>query len=82
MMISTDKIVTITEANQNFTKVAKAAHLNGDAVIFKRNKPAYLLIDVQKMGEGFLKAYEQLKLQYLAEAAIEEYHEAFKELAK
>ena len=37
MIISTDRISTVTEANQNFNKVAKLAHKNGDTVIFKYN---------------------------------------------
>ena len=46
MNIDTETITTMTEANQNFSKVAKVAENNGQAVIFKNNKPKFLLIDV------------------------------------
>ena len=46
MNIDTQTITTITEANQNFSRVAKVAEKNGQAVIFKNNKPKFLLIDV------------------------------------
>ena len=47
MNIDTETITTMTEANQNFSKVAKVAENNGQAVIFKNNKPKFLLIDVE-----------------------------------
>lgn len=82
MMISTNKIVSITEANQNFTKVAKIANKFGDTIIFKRNKPAYILFDIEKMGEDFIKEYEKLKFKYISENLLKEYDDAYKELAK
>lgn len=46
MNIDTETIATMTEANQNFSKVARLAEHNGQAVIFKNNRPKFLLIDV------------------------------------
>ena len=46
MNINTETITTMTEANQNFSKVAKVAENNGQAVIFKNNRPKFLLIDM------------------------------------
>ena len=47
MNINTETITTMTEANQNFSKVAKVAENNGQAVIFKnKNKKNYSLIRV------------------------------------
>jgi len=82
MLILTHRINSITEANQNFTKVAKNAKKYGDTVIFKRNKPAYVLFDVEKMGEEFIKEYEKLKIKYISENLLKEYEVAYKELAK
>jgi antitoxin Phd len=82
MMISTNRIISITEANQNFSKVAKNAKKFGDTVIFKRNKPAYILFDIEKMGEDFIKEYEKLKLKHISESLLKEYDMAYKELAK
>lgn len=81
-MITTNRIVSVTEANQNFNKVTQTAHKFGDTVIFKRNKPAYVLFDIEKMGEDFIKEYEKLKLKYMSERLFVEYDEAYKVLAK
>jgi len=45
MMINTNNIVSITEANQNFSRVARMVDEHGSAVILKNNAPRYLLID-------------------------------------
>lgn len=45
MMINTNAIVSITEANQNFSRVARLVDERGSAVILKNNAPRYLVID-------------------------------------
>ena len=42
MIIDTKSIVSITEANQNFSKVARLVDELGSAVIMKNNVPKYL----------------------------------------
>ena len=42
MMIDTNTIVSMTEANQNFSLVTRIVDQYGTAVIFKNNKPAEL----------------------------------------
>ena len=39
MLIDTKNMVSITEANQNFTRVAKMAEVNGAIYVLKNNKP-------------------------------------------
>ncbi len=39
MLISTDTIISISEASQNSSKATKTAEQNGQAVIFKNNRP-------------------------------------------
>ncbi len=46
MKINTNEIVTATEANQNFSRVAKMAEKKGRVVIFKNNRPKLLVIDL------------------------------------
>ena len=48
MMINTNAIVSMTEANQNFSRVTRIADANGQAVVFKNNRPKYLLIDMDR----------------------------------
>lgn len=45
MNIDTNNIVSITEANQNFSRVARLADENGSVIILKNNAPRYLLIE-------------------------------------
>ena len=45
MKINTKNLVSITEANQNFSKVARLVDEQGSAVILKNNKPKYVLIE-------------------------------------
>ncbi len=45
MMVNTNNLVSITEANQNFSKVARLVDENGAAVILKNNVPRYVLIE-------------------------------------
>ena len=46
MKMDTNQIITMTEANQNFSKAVKITDKYGKAVIFKNNKPKYVLLDI------------------------------------
>jgi len=46
MNIDAKTIISVTDANQNFSKVAKMVDKNGQALIFKRNQPKYMMLDV------------------------------------
>ena len=48
MTIDTNTMVSITEANQNFSKVARLVDEKGSAVILKNNMPRYLVLDFSK----------------------------------
>ena len=49
MIINTGNLVSITEANQNFSRVARLVDENGAAVIFKNNTPRYVLIEFSQL---------------------------------
>ena len=49
MMINTDNLVPITEANQNFSRVARMVDENGAAIILKNNVPRYILMEFNQM---------------------------------
>ena len=80
MMINTNAIVTATEANQNFSRVTRIADLNGQAVIFKNNKPKYLLIDMD--NTVFFDMTDDEKIDVVAARVLKRYRLAFEELAK
>lgn len=51
MKISTSTLVSITEANQNFSKVARLVDEKGSAVILKNNVPRYLVIEFSQVEQ-------------------------------
>jgi antitoxin Phd len=80
MEINTETITTMTEANQNFSKVAKVAENNGQAVIFKNNKPKFLLIDVD--SNSYFDITDDEKIDVAAKRIMNRFKPAFEELAK
>lgn len=81
MYIDTNTIFSMTQANQNFSQVAKAVEQKGQAVIFKNNKPKFLVIDMEKDSIQF-DLSEDEKIDVVAKRVLEKYLPAFKELAK
>ena len=51
MTIDTNAMISITEANQNFSKVTRLVDERGTAIILKNNVPRYLVIDFSKADE-------------------------------
>ena len=51
MVINTDNLVSITEANQNFSRVARMVDENGAAVILKHNVPRYVLMEFSQVED-------------------------------
>ena len=49
MIINTGHLVSITEANQNFSRLARLVDENGAAVILKNNTPRYVLIEFSQL---------------------------------
>ena len=80
MNINTETITTMTEANQNFSKVAKVAENNGQAVIFKNNKPKFLLIDVD--SNSYFDITDDEKIDVAAKRIMNRFKPAFEELSK
>ena len=52
MLVDTKTMVSITDANQNFSKVAKLVDEKGSVVILKNNTPRYLILDINKVEES------------------------------
>ena len=80
MTIDTNAIVTATEANQNFSKVAKLAEKRGHVVVFKNNRPKLLVIDLDTAPQ--IEMTEDEKLDFVAARILREHRAAFEELAK
>ena len=80
MQIDSNTIVSATEANQNFSRVTRIAEKNGQAVIFKNNKPRYMLIDLEK--SPVLDLTDDEKIDIVANRILKRFKPAFEELAK
>ena len=80
MNVNTKSLVSITEANQNFSKVARLVDENGSVVILKNNVPRYLVIDFSQAEEEQLASDEDVMA--ISKRLIAKNREAYKVLAK
>lgn len=80
MKIDTNTMVSITEANQNFSKVARLVDEHGTAIILKNNVPRYLVIDFNKIESDSAASDEDI--MDLSKRLIEQNKEAYEILAK
>ena len=80
MTINTNTMVSITEANKNFSKVARLVDEHGTAVILKNNVPRYLVIDFSKADEDIIAADEDVLS--ISKKLMAQNQEAYEVLAK
>lgn len=80
MVINTKQIVSMTEANQNFSRVTRMADAHGNVVIFKNNRPKYLVIDLAQ--ETLMDLTDDEKVEITAKRILQKHRKAFEELAK
>lgn len=80
MNINTNQIISISEANQNFSRVARMVDKTGEVIIFKNNKPKYKLVDIDT--DTTIEMTEDEKIDFVAARVLKQYRRAFEELAK
>ena len=80
MFINTRNVISVTEANQNFTKATRMADKNGSVIIYKRNKPQYILMNLDE--SPIIEMTDEEKILFVGERILHKYINAFKELAK
>ena len=80
MTIDTNTIVSITEANKNFSKVARLVDEKGTAVIMKNNVPRYMLVEFRQAEEEQIAENEDVMT--LSKRLIEKNRRSYEELAK
>ncbi len=80
MTIDTNAMISITEANQNFSKVTRLVDEKGTAVILKNNVPRYLVIDFNKADESAAASDEDVLA--ISKRLIEKNREAYEVLAR
>ena len=80
MMINSNTLVSITEANQNFSKVARLVDEQGSAVILKNNVPRYLIVEFSQAEQ--MQAAEDEDVMQVSARLIQQNRVAYEELAK
>lgn len=80
MTVNTNALVSITEANQNFSKVARLVDENGSAVILKNNVPRYIIMEFPA-AEALQTAPDE-DISSISKRLIQKNLEAYRELAK
>ena len=80
MNISIDNLVSISEANQNFSRVARLVDEKGTAVIFKNNAPRYILLDYSLFRQNTIA--DDMDVDAAATQILAKHIKAFEELAK
>ena len=80
MMIDTKTLVSMTDANQNFSKVAKIVDEQGSAVIMKNNIPKYVVISFEKRESDDIAADDELMA--ISRNLIQKNREAYEVLAR
>ncbi len=80
MNINTNNLVSITEANQNFSRVARMVDENGAVVILKNNTPRYLLIEFSSAEEEQTASDEDVLA--VSKRLLAKNREAYEVLAK
>ena len=80
MTVNTKNLVSITEANQNFSRVARLVDENGAAVILKNNVPRYVLVEFSQAEQEQLAEDEDILA--VSKRLIAKNRHAYGELAK
>ena len=80
MNVNTENLVSITEANQNFSRGARVVDEKGSVVILKNNSPRYLLIEFNQAQKEQSASDEDILA--LSKRLIEKNREAYEVLAK
>lgn len=80
MNVNTENLVSITEANRNFSRVARMVDEKGSVVILKNNSPRYILIEFNQAQREQTASDEDILA--LSKRLIEKNREAYEVLAK
>ena len=80
MTVNTKNLVSITEANQNFSRVARLVDENGAAVILKNNVPRYVLVEFSQAEQEQIAEDEDILA--VSKRLIAKNRRAYEELAK
>ena len=79
MKVNISILVSISEANQNFSKVARMVDENGVVVILKNNVPRYVLVEYSQLQE--IETVGDEEVDKVAKKLLSKHKKAFEALA-
>jgi len=80
MTINTSSLISITEANQNFSRVTRLVDEGGSAIIMKNNVPRYLMIEFSQVEKEQIMPDEDV--MSISRRLLARNKEAYEVLAK
>lgn len=80
MQVNTNNLVSISEANQNFSRVARLVDTDGSVVILKNNVPRYVVMEFSQFQKDELADSDEVNA--VAHRILAKNRKAFEELAK
>ena len=80
MIVNTNSLISINEANENFSKVTRIVDKNGSAVILKNNVPRYVIMDISEIDNP--ETADDADVLEISKKLIKKNLTAYKELAK
>ena len=80
MLVNTKSLFSMSEANQNFSRIAREVDEKGTAVILKNNVPRYLIIDFSQAESA--QAAENEDVMEISKRLIQKNRAAYEVLAK
>ena len=80
MNINVENLVSISEANQNFSKVARLVDEKGTAIILKNDAPRYIILDYSLFRQNTIA--DDVDVDAAASRILTKHIKAFEELAK
>jgi len=80
MLVNTNSLFSMSEANQNFSRIARVVDEKGTAVILKNNVPRYLIIDFSQAESA--QAAENEDVMEISKRLIQKNRAAYEVLAK
>ena len=78
--INIENLVSISDANQNFSKVARLVDEKGTAIILKNNAPRYVLLDYSLFRKNTVA--DDVDVDAAASRILVKHIKAFEKLAK
>ena len=80
MLVDTKNLVSLTEANQNFSRVARMVDERGSVVILRNNVPKYVLLDFAQLEQD--DAFADADVATLGSQIIAKHRHAFEVLSQ